>query len=341
MLSKQGTEYVWGAAGPNVFDCSGLVSWALDQAGVGKGRLTAQGFNSSFPRAPEAPGNLVTFDTGRLPGMAGHIGAIVDVARGLMMHTDGAGPARVSDYKSRDGGPLNIVDAIGGGVASGNSNPFTGILSRVKGVIQGIWNNAVGPSGETPGGTGVERWRGVVLQALGLTGQDASLAGYVLHQMDTESSGRPDAINNYDSNASRGTPSKGLMQVIDPTFRSYALPGYNSNIYDPLSNIIASIRYVLSRYGSIPAGMRGVAYDQGGWLMPGGGVGVNLLNQPEAVLTPAQSDAYLAHAKALVAGYSGQTPTYSFGDIQVMGHRPEDIAAAVLDEAVWRAGVGR
>jgi len=33
-LSKQGASYVWGAAGPSVFDCSGLVAWAYAQAGV-------------------------------------------------------------------------------------------------------------------------------------------------------------------------------------------------------------------------------------------------------------------------------------------------------------------
>lgn len=33
-LTKQGSPYVWGAAGPNSFDCSGLVYWAHQQAGV-------------------------------------------------------------------------------------------------------------------------------------------------------------------------------------------------------------------------------------------------------------------------------------------------------------------
>jgi peptidoglycan DL-endopeptidase CwlO len=33
-LSKQGASYVWGAAGPNVFDCSGLLVWAFAQVGI-------------------------------------------------------------------------------------------------------------------------------------------------------------------------------------------------------------------------------------------------------------------------------------------------------------------
>jgi SLT domain-containing protein len=64
-----------------------------------------------------------------------------------------------------------------------------------------------------------------------------------------ESSGNPRAINNWDSNAKKGTPSKGLMQTIDPTFKQWALPGYNSDVYDPVSNIIAGVRYAQNRYG--------------------------------------------------------------------------------------------
>lgn len=120
-------------------------------------------------------------------------------------------------------------------------------------------------SGENIGGSGVDRWRGVATQALKMTGQySASNLAALLNQMRTESNGNPNAINNWDINALNGTPSKGLLQVIDPTFRQYAMPGYNSNIYDPLSNILASIRYALSRYGSLGNAYRGVGYENGG-----------------------------------------------------------------------------
>jgi soluble lytic murein transglycosylase-like protein len=65
-----------------------------------------------------------------------------------------------------------------------------------------------------------------------------------------ESGGNPSAVNNSDSNAAQGTPSKGLMQIIDPTFRTWALPGH-TNIYDPVDNIITGVRYSLSTYGSL------------------------------------------------------------------------------------------
>ena len=119
--------------------------------------------------------------------------------------------------------------------------------------------------GDSVGGSGVERWRNVAIRALKMTGQySAGNLNALLNQMRTESNGNPKAINNWDINAKKGTPSKGLLQVIDPTFRAYAMPGFNSNIYDPLSNILASIRYALSRYGSLSAAYRGVGYENGG-----------------------------------------------------------------------------
>jgi hypothetical protein len=66
-----------------------------------------------------------------------------------------------------------------------------------------------------------------------------------------ESSGNPSAINNWDSNAAAGIPSKGLMQMIDPTFQAYHVPGTSMNIFDPVANITAACNYAAAKYGSI------------------------------------------------------------------------------------------
>ncbi|MCX4512606.1 transglycosylase SLT domain-containing protein [Streptomyces sp. NBC_01619] len=66
-----------------------------------------------------------------------------------------------------------------------------------------------------------------------------------------ESSGDLFAINLWDSNAQKGIPSKGLMQVIDPTFRAYHVDGTSWDIYDPIANITAACNYAAQRYGSI------------------------------------------------------------------------------------------
>ncbi|KZM71293.1 transglycosylase SLT domain-containing protein [Nocardia terpenica] len=66
-----------------------------------------------------------------------------------------------------------------------------------------------------------------------------------------ESSGNPRAINLYDSNAAAGIPSKGLLQVIDPTFQAFHVDGTAWDIYDPVANIAAACNYAASRYGSM------------------------------------------------------------------------------------------
>lgn len=144
-------------------------------------------------------------------------------------------------------------------VAKGAVNTvFDSVVGFVKGIFDTQSNVNYNPS------AGVEQWRTLATRALQMTGQysEANLQR-LLYQMQTESGGNPNAINNWDINAINGTPSKGLMQVIDPTFRAYAMPGYDKNIYDPLSNMLASIRYAVSRYGSLAAAYRGVGYENG------------------------------------------------------------------------------
>lgn len=130
-------------------------------------------------------------------------------------------------------------------------------------------NGALG-SGDIAKSTssGVEQWRGVSIKALKMTDQySASNLDALLYQMQTESGGNQYAINTWDSNAKAGTPSKGLMQVIDPTFKAYAFSDkYDDDIYDPLSNILASIDYTLARYGSLANGWKGHGYENGGLI---------------------------------------------------------------------------
>ncbi|MFD0370644.1 transglycosylase SLT domain-containing protein [Streptomyces sp. NPDC059071] len=66
-----------------------------------------------------------------------------------------------------------------------------------------------------------------------------------------ESSGNPRAINNWDINAINGVPSKGLLQVIYPTFKAYHIPGTKFDQYDPVANIVAACNYAADRYGTI------------------------------------------------------------------------------------------
>ncbi|CAM5638387.1 transglycosylase SLT domain-containing protein [Streptomyces atroolivaceus] len=66
-----------------------------------------------------------------------------------------------------------------------------------------------------------------------------------------ESGGDPDAANGWDVNAQNGTPSKGLLQVIQPTFDAYHVSGTPQDLTDPVANITAAANYAADKYGSI------------------------------------------------------------------------------------------
>lgn len=85
-----GFPYVWGGSTPATsFDCSGFVSWVVNQSGVASvGRTTAQGlYNQSTPVRPgEAkPGDLIFFTgTYDSAGAVSHVG--IYVGNGMMIH---------------------------------------------------------------------------------------------------------------------------------------------------------------------------------------------------------------------------------------------------------------
>lgn len=185
----------------------------------------------------------------------------------------------ISDVWSYVSHPSKLVDlaiekfADVGNAAEPGLSIAKGVISQVKGSITDFVKNLFSesaPKVNYVASKGVEQWRSLAIKALQLTGQySAANLNSLLYQMQTESSGNPNAINLWDSNAKRGTPSKGLMQVIDPTFRAYAMAPYNQNIWDPLSNMIASIRYAVSRYGSLGKAYQGHGYASGGFPQTG------------------------------------------------------------------------
>ncbi|MEU8701076.1 transglycosylase SLT domain-containing protein [Streptomyces sp. NPDC048680] len=86
-----------------------------------------------------------------------------------------------------------------------------------------------------------------IMKAKGIPGTYDGLHRNIIR----ESSGNPKAINDWDVNAVNGVPSKGLLQIIKPTFDAYHVGGTPHNQYDPIANITASANYAADKYGSI------------------------------------------------------------------------------------------
>ncbi|MEB3020111.1 C40 family peptidase [[Mycobacterium] crassicus] len=89
-LSRLGRPYVWGATGPDRFDCSGLTRWAYNQAGVPLSRTTYTQIHEGIPvsRFEIQPGDLVFPSTGHVQMAIGnnlvieapHAGATVQIS---------------------------------------------------------------------------------------------------------------------------------------------------------------------------------------------------------------------------------------------------------------------
>ncbi|ACZ00008.1 MULTISPECIES: NlpC/P60 family protein [Thermomonospora] len=97
-MTKLGKPYVWGAAGPNAFDCSGLVMWAYKQVGINLPHYTGSQWNAGtrISRSQLAPGDLVFFYSD-----LHHVGLYI--GNGKMIHAPRTGD--VVKIDSIDGRP--------------------------------------------------------------------------------------------------------------------------------------------------------------------------------------------------------------------------------------------
>jgi phage-related protein len=211
--------------------------------------------------------------------------------------------------------PLTVLkNAVGGG-----DSPIIETLAKLPQTMLNkaadyLWKQftslggLLGGGSETAGAGSAQlaQW---IAAAMAFAGVPASWAGPLHTLIMRESGGNPHAINLTDFNAQRGDPSRGLTQTIGSTFNRYRDPRLSSDIYDPISNIVAGINYIKATYGSIfnvqqavgatPKGYAGggivpMLMDQGGMLPPGYTTVLNATGRPEYVLTGDQFAAVTA-----------------------------------------------
>ncbi|MET1177569.1 phage tail tape measure protein [Peribacillus simplex] len=170
-----------------------------------------------------------------------------------------------------------------------------------KGIVSWAKNKAVdyfgslfdgfgGSDAAAPVGSGVERWRGTVIKALGMNSLPTS-ANYVnawLRQIKSESGGNEKAIQSTavkDINYYTGNLARGLVQVIPPTFRSFAFPGH-ANQMNGLDSLLAGMNYAKSRYGAnmLKYIGHGHGYENGGIITKEHLAMVGEGNKPEAII---------------------------------------------------------
>lgn len=146
-----------------------------------------------------------------------------------------------------------------------------------------------------------------------ISGADIS---HIMNVIQHESGGRANAVNNWDSNAAKGTPSKGILQFIEPTFMSYAMPGH-TNILSPFDQLLAMFndttwRSDLTLGGWGPTGGRRYALGGEVFGLTNAIIGDNpqhhefVLNPYAPSAEPLLDRAFEATADAQPSGQSGQ-----------------------------------
>ncbi|WP_323137909.1 transglycosylase SLT domain-containing protein [Nocardia sp. alder85J] len=181
--------------------------------------------------------------------------------------------------------------------STGSVNPDLGVIGSVS-------------IPKTGGGGG--QWHDLSIWALQRQRFNVGQVGLMEAQIQSESGGNPRAINNWDSNAKAGTPSKGLLQVIDPTFAAYRDKSLSTDIYDPQANVVAALNYYRARYGGDLSAQwgQGHGYADGGFITGPGGPrsdGIRAMVSPgEYVVNAFAAARHRPELEAINAGRFGQ-----------------------------------
>lgn len=250
-VEKYGKDkpYVWGAEGPDSFDCSGLVKYALEKA-FGKSFPHYSGDQYAMSRGVKDPqiGDLVFFG----PGGRNHVGVYAGNGKvwSAMSPSSGIGMANVSDFHEGEVSYRRIPglkNEGGEGNVKANSNlekfikglpgmgGFFKFISKI-GDLFGIAADA-----KDPAGTGADRW-----------GEDIKKAAETMHTSVTpteirkiismiagESGGNPKAVQpGADPDGDGSGPARGLLQYKTGTFNAYKVRGHG-NIYHGWDQLLA------------------------------------------------------------------------------------------------------
>jgi peptidoglycan DL-endopeptidase CwlO len=120
--SREGLPYIWGAAGPTAFDCSGLVQWSFAQAGIAMPRVAADQAltGPAVPVSELQPGDLLFYHTDPTdPAYISHVA--IYLGRGWMIQAPAPGehveivPA---DFGSEFAGAVRVNPAQAAAVAA-------------------------------------------------------------------------------------------------------------------------------------------------------------------------------------------------------------------------------
>ncbi|MTV20873.1 phage tail tape measure protein [Staphylococcus delphini] len=136
------------------------------------------------------------------------------------------------------------------------------------------WLKSLKGAGGPAGGNGYTNARNAILKAQSILGgpyKAAYITDEMLRVAKRESNYTSDAVNNWDINAQRGTPSKGMFQMIEPSFRAYALKGHG-NMLNTVDEAISAMRYIVGKWVPLMGSWRSAFKRAGDYAYENGGL---------------------------------------------------------------------
>ncbi len=208
-----------------------------------------------------------------------------------------------------------VLDIAIGGVRT----MADGTMDWIKKVISKFGNKLLDFDGvgkmNAPSGSGVQRWKDLVIKALKANGLSTSeaMVAKILRQIATESGGNENARQpGTDPDGDGSGPALGLMQTKRNTFNAYKFPGHG-NIFNGYDSLLAGLKYAKARYGSDLSFLgQGHGYANGGWADRPSIFG-EIKNEPEVAINPKRGtadhlivEAIQARAKEAPTSFSGK-----------------------------------
>lgn len=234
----KGKPYVWGASGPDAFDCSGLVMYALQKAfGKSFPHYSGAQYNATTPVSNPQPGDLVFFG----PGGSDHVGVYAGGGKYWSAMSPSSNP-NIGMSAVKDGPSSNIsyrrVPGLKGESSSNNVKANNGLEAFIKKMpgLKGFWSMidklnglfGIGADSADPSGFGVSRWGETIKQVAAemhadVTGTDIAK---ILSMIKGESGGNPKAVQpGSDPDGDGSGPAIGLLQYKRGIYKAYTMGG--------------------------------------------------------------------------------------------------------------------
>ncbi|WP_407873787.1 NlpC/P60 family protein [Lactiplantibacillus plantarum] len=322
-------KYVWGAAGPSAFDCSGLVEYTLKKLGINFPRTSGEQYKASKHVSNPKPGDLAFFG----PGGSEHVGVYTGHGEFYSAENekDGMGISKVhgGGYGSFAG--YGRVPGLSDSTSSDKSSKSSGLLGTIKKQVgSGFWSfisKLADMFGDDGGGSieGGAITHSMINEALRMTKVPreywSKMQSAIIKTADSETGNRNITQTVSDANSASGNPAGGPLQFTKTTFDAFAFPGHHNfrSSFDQVLAFLNNSDYLNAtgntsiwghaKYDWLHSGPQGhKRFENGGIINTNQLIEVAEHNKPEMVLpltNKSRANQLIAQANQVVNGNNG------------------------------------